>query len=101
MEFFGSLADEYIEKYNMYEKPRDWALTTSWLILAVTFLVGSGVFGIVMMWQTYGAASLILDLLIGIPAVAVFTCVGISYGVMLHKLAKVLKDEEENDDYYD
>lgn len=101
MKIFKSIANEYIDHFDMREAPRDWALFTSWLILAVTFLVGSGVLGIVTMWKTYGAGSLILDLFIGIPAVAVFTCVGITYGFVVHELAKMLRDEEENDEYYD
>lgn len=101
MKFFKSLANEFIDHFDMRDAPRDWVLIISWLILAVAFLVGSGVLGIVTMWQTYGAGSLILDLFIGIPAVAVFTCAGIVYGFVVHELAKMLKDEEENDDYYD
>lgn len=100
MKFFKSLANEFIDTLNMRDEARDWMLIISWLILAVLFLAGSGVLAIVTMWQTYGAASLILDLLIGIPAVGVFVCVVITYMFIAHELNQVLREEEESD-YYD
>ena len=101
MKVFKNVADELIDMFDMYgESIRDWTLVCSWLCLAVSFLTGSGVFAVIAMWHEYGPASLILDAVIGIPAVALFACLAVTYGYIAYRLSNATEDEEETD-YYD
>lgn len=99
MKIIKEFAYKLINMFNMYDEPFDWMCTCGWLFLAVSFLTGSGIVSIAMLWQNYGWWSLILDIVVGAPAVVVYGFLAIVYAYIAYVLSNV--EDPENSDYRD
>lgn len=99
MKFVKNYANELIEMFNMYDDSYEWTFISGWLFLAMSFLAGAGMFGIVTMWQTYGWPSLLIDIVVGIPAVVMAITLAIVYAYIAYVLSNV--EDDEKTDYYD